>query len=136
MNRVMGTLIQYYSKDAVSKAVVLVGDTIVTAVIMVSLSNNSRLVAGSRVSVVFKESETAIAYLLPSGVISIRNRLPCTVIAVDDDCILASVTMDFLGNRIESLITSESASELCLRPGKSVFALIKSTEVMIEKSDP
>ncbi len=136
MNRLIGSLIQFRSNGRISKVVVSVEESIISAVVVDGGHNEFPVPIGGKIAVLFKESETALAYLLPPGVLSIRNRLPCTIVTVNDDGLLASVCMDFHGSKIESLITSESASELCLRPGKSVFALIKSTEVMIEKNDP
>jgi molybdopterin-binding protein len=37
------------------------------------------------------------------------------------------------GNRLSSVITMESVEELNLKPGDTVYAIIKSTEVMIGK---
>ena len=133
MNRLAGTLLQCHTNSAISKLVISLDNCIVTAVIIDFIHYGDDVIAGAKVDVLFKESETAIAYLLPAGVLSIRNRLPCRVLAVDDDGLIASVKLDFDGSMIESIITSESASELCLRPGKDVFALVKSTEVMVEK---
>jgi molybdate transport system regulatory protein len=127
---------QIQSNGSIAKAVISVGESIITAIIIDGACDDLQAGIGSGIAVLFKESETAIAHLLPPGTVSIRNRLSCTVVSVNDDGLLASIALDFNGSSIESLITSESASELCLRPGKSVFALIKSTEVMIEKEMP
>jgi molybdopterin-binding protein len=62
--------------------------------------------------------------------------LPCRVLAVEDDGILANVTLDFDGGPLAALITSESIKDLGIVAGKSVNALIKSTEVMIDLEGP
>jgi len=127
---------QIESNGPVAKAVISVGESIITAIIIDGAHDDLRVGIDCGIAVLFKESETAIACLLPPGMVSIRNRLLCSVVSVNDDGLLASIVLDFNGSSIESLITSESASELCLGPGKNVFALIKSTEVMIEKEMP
>lgn len=75
---------------------------------------------------------TALALEIPHRALSIRNRLPCRVLAVDDDGILANVSLDHEGRPLRALVTSESIKDLEITPGKTVNALIKSTEVMID----
>ena len=132
MNRLTGTVSQCLSNGAITRAVVETNGIVMTAVLVDFASGMIRPVTGSRVALLFKESETALASALPPGILSIRNRLPCTVAAIEDDGVLAQVHLDFGRARLGAIITSESAGELCLAPGKHVFALIKSTEVMLE----
>ncbi len=63
--------------------------------------------------------------------ISARNQLVGRVVDVKIDGLLAQVTLSIGGQHITSIITSDAARELRLRPGDKAAALIKSTEVMI-----
>lgn len=47
--------------------------------------------------------------------------------------IMAHVVVDVGGNLIESVITRRSAEELNLKKGDTVAAVVKATEVMIQK---
>ena len=64
--------------------------------------------------------------------ISARNQLRGTVEEIVLGTITAKVTVRRAGETlIESVITRQSVEEMGLKVGDSVFALIKSTEVMI-----
>ncbi|MDQ2747513.1 MAG: helix-turn-helix transcriptional regulator [Acidobacteriota bacterium] len=63
--------------------------------------------------------------------ISGRNKLFGTIIEARFDGLLAQITIDVGGQIMTSIITSDSARNLGLRKGVSVYALVKATEVMI-----
>jgi molybdopterin-binding protein len=65
--------------------------------------------------------------------ISARNRLKGTVEEVVLGTVMAHVVVRVGDNMIESAITRRSADELQLKKGDTVTAIIKSTEVMIQK---
>ena len=66
---------------------------------------------------------------------SARNRLPGTVTAIKLDGVMAQDDIRVGDNHIVSVITREAAEELGLKEGDQVIAIIKSTEVMVGKSD-
>jgi len=66
--------------------------------------------------------------------LSARNQLPGTVEQVDIEGIMARVVVRVSDNLVESVITRQSAEDLGLKKGDSVKVVIKSTEVMIQKS--
>jgi molybdopterin-binding protein len=66
--------------------------------------------------------------------ISGRNQLRGTVVEVVIDGLLAKVVLAIGSQRVTSIITSDAAKELALKPGDEAFALIKATEVMIARS--
>jgi molybdate transport system regulatory protein len=65
--------------------------------------------------------------------LSARNQLKATVETVTLGDIMAHVVMNVGGQLVESVITRASAEALNLKKGDSVRAVIKSTEVMIQK---
>lgn len=66
--------------------------------------------------------------------ISARNQIKGVVTEIKPGVVTARVMLDIGGgNRLSSVITMESVEELNLKPGDTVFAIIKSTEVMIGK---
>ena len=65
--------------------------------------------------------------------ISARNQLRGTINDVVWDNLMAHVTVQVGDSVIESLISRRSAEELRLKKGDQVVAVIKSTEVMIQK---
>lgn len=65
--------------------------------------------------------------------LSARNQLPATVEEIRLGSIMAHVVMKVGDHLIESVITRTSVEQLGLKRGDSVRAIIKSTEVMIQK---
>jgi molybdopterin-binding protein len=62
---------------------------------------------------------------------SARNQLRGTVVSVSLGAVMAEVTVDVNGAQVVAAITKESAERLGLVEGKSVFAIVKATDVMI-----
>ena len=70
----------------------------------------------------------------PSGVErSARNRLVGLVTAVVKDRVMAQVEMQCGPHRVVSLISTEAATELGLEPGVLAVAVVKSTNVVVER---
>jgi len=65
--------------------------------------------------------------------LSARNQLVGTVEAVTLGDIMAHVVVSIGDRQVESIITRASAEAMALKKGDSVRAVIKSTEVMIQK---
>ncbi len=65
--------------------------------------------------------------------LSARNQLRGRIKQVKLGTIMAHVVIQVGENEIESIITRQSAEELNLKVDDTVMAVIKSTEVMIQK---
>jgi len=66
--------------------------------------------------------------------VSARNRLKGTIKSLKEDGLMAQVTVELPdGQSITSVITRDAAQALSLQQGDTVYAIIKSTEVMIGK---
>lgn len=65
--------------------------------------------------------------------LSARNRLPGKIVELQLGGVMAHVVVQVGDNLIESVITRRSAEEMKLKIGDTVSAIIKSTEVMLEK---
>ena len=65
--------------------------------------------------------------------ISARNQIEGKVVEVTLGDIMAHVVVKIGKSQIESVITRRSAEQLGLKKGDIVTAVIKSTEVMLEK---
>jgi len=66
--------------------------------------------------------------------LSARNKLVGKVTEIELGGAVAHVVMRAGDNVIESVITKRSAEEMKLKVGDTVSAVIKSTEVMLEKA--
>jgi molybdopterin-binding protein len=65
--------------------------------------------------------------------LSARNRLEGKVTEIQLGGVMAHVVVQVGENLVESVITKRSADEMKLKVGDKVTAIIKSTEVMLEK---
>jgi molybdopterin-binding protein len=77
------------------------------------------------------EPESRERYRRVSG----RNQLAGKVVGVRIDGLLAEVILSIGGARITAIITANAVRELNLKKGETAAALIKSTDVMIERLD-
>ncbi len=61
-----------------------------------------------------------------------RNRFAGTVTDVKKGAVMAQVTVDIGGgNTVTSAIFTDSVEDLGVKPGDKVYAVVKSTDVMI-----
>jgi molybdopterin-binding protein len=66
--------------------------------------------------------------------LSARNRLVGKIIELQLGDVMAHVVVKVGDNMVESVITRRSADEMKLKVGDTVAAVIKSTEVMLQKA--
>jgi molybdopterin-binding protein len=66
--------------------------------------------------------------------LSARNHLVGKITELQLGDIMAHVTVEVGTNLVESVITRRSAEEMHLKVGDTVAAVIKSTEVMLQKA--
>lgn len=65
--------------------------------------------------------------------LSARNQLPGTVKSVVLGTVMAEVVIEVAGHEVVSVVTRHAVENLDIKAGDDVKAVIKSTEVMIEK---
>ncbi|MBZ0163941.1 MAG: molybdenum ABC transporter ATP-binding protein [Notoacmeibacter sp.] len=83
------------------------------------------LVPGDAVRMRIRARDIAIARDVP-GLISVRNKLPVTIIEImTDDGPFAELALAFGNQRLRARITRKSVAELDLKPGDRVHALLK-----------
>jgi molybdate transport system ATP-binding protein len=84
---------------------------------------------GEQVRIRVRARDVSIALVRPAG-LSIRNVLAGTVVELaGDEGSSLDVRLDLHGTPLLARITRKSASELGLRPGLPVFALIKAVSI-------
>lgn len=89
---------------------------------------------GMQAALLFKETEVSLAKNL-SGLISMRNRIPATIQAIERGKLLTKVTLAFGDNLIESIITTRSSHALALAVGDQVEGLVKANEMTVLTED-
>jgi molybdopterin-binding protein len=64
---------------------------------------------------------------------SIRNRLPGTIETIVSDKVVSEIVIRTAAGEVTSVITTSSVQRMNLKKGDQVFAIIKATEVSVEK---
>ena len=64
---------------------------------------------------------------------SIRNRLAGTIEKIVSDKVVSEVVIRTAAGNVTSIITTGSVERMNLKQGDNVFAIIKATEVSVEK---
>lgn len=67
--------------------------------------------------------------------LSARNKLKGTVTAVEKGAVNSTVHIEIGGATITSMITNAAVEELGLAEGKSAYAVIKASDVMVASDD-
>jgi molybdate transport system regulatory protein len=130
MNQLKGIITSVRSEGNLSLATLDAGGLSVTAIVIDTPASAPWMVVGTQVLARVKETEVVIARDW-SGHISMRNRWPARIESVQAGSLLTSVQLICGGNLIVSLITTQSATEMNLRPGDEVTALVKTNEISI-----
>ncbi|HEY3360445.1 MAG TPA: TOBE domain-containing protein [Methanosarcina sp.] len=65
--------------------------------------------------------------------LSARNQLPGKVLQVEKNGLVSKITIEMEPSIITSVVTEEAVEKLDIKPGDRVYAVIKSTEVMVAK---
>lgn len=130
MNRLFGTVEAIASADGVHLIDVVTDDGLICTATQVADLDPAALPPGLAVTLLFRESEVSLAKHL-SGLISLRNQLPCVVTGVHHGRVLTRVQLGCGNGTIESVITTRSAERLTLEPGDEVDALVKASEMLV-----
>lgn len=64
---------------------------------------------------------------------SVRNRLPGKITKIVSDKVVSEVVIQTAAGTVTSIITTGSVKRMNLKQGDTVFAIIKATEVSVEK---
>jgi molybdopterin-binding protein len=64
---------------------------------------------------------------------SIRNRLSGTIERIVSDKVVSEIVIRTAAGEVTSVITTSSVQRMNLKEGDQVFAIIKATEVSVEK---
>ncbi len=86
---------------------------------------------GSRVQVLFKETEVVLAKRL-GGEISFSNRFQAVITKIEKGEILADISLLCPAGEISSIITMKALSRLTLEPGDEVTVMVKASQLSLE----
>ena len=132
MNKLSGIITKIQQSGAVLLVDVDVDGHGFSAMLIESATQPEWLKTGNTIELIFKETEVSLAKNL-SGMISMRNRMKCTILDIDRGDLLSKISLQFLNYTITSAITTRSVDSLVLKVGDKVEALVKANEVSLMK---
>jgi molybdate transport system regulatory protein len=130
VNKLNGTIVSVQSSPEISMVEVDVSGDVFSAVVLETPANAPYLKVGTKVEIIFKETEVSIAKNL-SGLISIRNRFKAGIKKIEKHTILTTVVLTYKTNEITSIISTKSSQRLDLTEGEDVEWLVKTNEVSL-----
>jgi molybdate transport system regulatory protein len=132
MNKLSGIITKIQQSGAILLVDVDVDEHGFSAMLIESATQPEWLQTGNTIDLVFKETEVSLAKNL-SGMISMRNRMRCTVQYIERGELLSKVELKFKGYPITSAITTRSVDSLNIKVGDELEALVKANEVSLIK---
>ncbi|MBW8327412.1 MAG: TOBE domain-containing protein [Prolixibacteraceae bacterium] len=132
MNKLSGIINNIQQSGAIILVDVDVDGHGFSAMLIESVTQPEWLQTGNTIDLVFKETEVSLAKNL-SGMISMRNRMKCTVQYIERGELLSKVDLKFKDYPITSAITTRSVDSLNIKIGDEVEALVKANEVSLMK---
>jgi len=132
MNKLPGKISKVQQSGAILLVDVDVDGHGFSALLIESATHQEWLQVGNSIDLVFKETEVTLAKNL-SGIISMRNRMKCTVQRIERGELLSKISLKFQEYRITSAITTRAVDSLQLAIGDEVEALVKANEVSLMK---
>lgn len=66
--------------------------------------------------------------------LSARNKLPGRVLEIEKSGLVSKITIELEPSVLTSVVTEEAVEKLNIKPGDRIYAVIKSTEVMVAKA--
>lgn len=128
MNKLTATISSIATQEQISIIKSKIGSHTLSAML---LDIPPELSAGDNIALFFKENEVMLGSV--TSKVSARNAFVSTIKEVEIGKLLCSVSVEFEGFVVTSIITKESYEELELSVGKEVLWFVKSNEVSIAK---
>jgi molybdate transport system regulatory protein len=98
---------------------------------MLLFDPNPEFVTGSKVFLLFKETEVALGVNC-CGETSFSNQFPATITAINRGEILSYIHLASIAGELASVITTKSVARLNLQEGCEVTAIIKASQISME----
>lgn len=130
MNKLRGIISQVVSDEHMSIVEMKVNDVTLKTIVIETPATAPFLQTGNEINVLFKETEVSIATDY-SGKISLQNKMNCQINNINKGRLLSTISLDFKGTNISSVITSAAVEQLDLKVDDMVTALVKTNEIII-----
>ncbi|TDQ30953.1 TOBE domain-containing protein [Zeaxanthinibacter enoshimensis] len=130
MNRIEGQISGIQVSGSLSLVSVDCKGILLKSIIIDTPDTSDYLATGTKVQLLFKETEIVIA---KPGVreISLQNRILAVISAIKQGDLLCSVILESDLGTLEAIISTNAVADLSLQPGIEVLAMIKLNEIML-----
>jgi len=130
MNQLHAVIKSIETEENISLVMVEAIDISFSVLVIDTPATAAYLEEGNEVIMVFKATAMSISKNLTGG-LSIRNRFPATIAAIESGKVLSSVLLDCKGVMLEAVITTRSADGLALQVGDEVEGLVKTHDISL-----
>ncbi len=130
MNRFKSTIEEIESEGSMSLVNLKSGNNYFTSIVLDSPQNSKYLFKGNEIEIVFKETEVIIDTNTKHSS-SLRNRIPGNIIKIEHTSLLSKIVLKTDVGMISSIITKASAERLNLKIDDTVYAMIKTNEIIL-----
>ena len=130
MNQLNAVIKSIETEESISLVVVEAMGISFSVLVIDTPASAAYLEEGNDVIMVFKATAMSVAKNL-SGGLSIRNRFPATIVAIEGGKVLSSVLLDCKGVMLEAVITTHAAEGLALQVGDAVEGLVKTHDISL-----
>jgi molybdate transport system regulatory protein len=131
VNSFKGHITYLETADALSLVSICTGSGLVFKTVLIDTPETAPYLSeGNEVQVLFKETEVIIS-TDENPAISLQNRIPCTVTAVERSQILSRIVLETPDGPLVSVISTAATESLGLAANSKVMALIKLNEITL-----
>ncbi len=134
MNLLKAKIIKIESKDNISLVDCIINLQTIKAIVIGNESTLEYLMDNNQIDLLINESEISIAKNL-TGLITISNQLICEITSIQKGLVFSRIKLNFEGQQLYSLSTTDTCQELNLEKGDQVTALIKANEIFLKQRD-
>lgn len=128
MNILKGTIVSIKQSESLMLVFMDVAGELFNSLLLDSDKNHFEV--GMEVHLLFKETEVTLA--TTSSTLSERNAFRSKITHIENGKLLANITLDFLGNDINTIITKGAMHGLKCKVGDEFLWIIKANEVTLQ----
>ncbi len=134
MNLLNAKILNTESRGNISLVNCNVNNHILQAMVIGNESTMEYLSNNNQIELLINETEITIAKDL-TGSISIANQFLCEIISIQKGYLFSRIKLNFEGQELYSLLTTDVCLKLNLEKGDIVTALIKANEIFLKQKD-
>lgn len=134
MNILKGTISDIKTEGSLSLVKLMILNCCITSIVIDTTESSEYLKIENAVKIIFKETEVVLAKTF-SGLISLQNKLDCSVHSFEKGHLLCKVILNFQNTKIVSVITRNAFDQLKIKEGDLVQAMIKTNEISLAAHD-